>query len=98
MNTIPQLWGLTEAALHLGITPARLCTVREHPQFPHPVAQLACGPIFVANDIRAFGRIPRPPGRRPHSSTKRTRAYQDRPLIAGASGHIPRSRNLEKGL
>lgn len=53
---IPQLVGLTEAAKIMGVSPQRAAQLVEaYPDdFPEPVAQLACGPIWTEQDIWKF--------------------------------------------
>lgn len=62
--TIRILMGVKEAALHLGVRNPRLVHLwHEHPQFPKPLDVLDCGPVWWAEDIEAFAKIPRPAGR-----------------------------------
>jgi hypothetical protein len=58
------LMGVTEVAHALGISRQRVTQLRHrHPLFPRPVAELFSGPVWYADDIRAFAEIPRPTGR-----------------------------------
>lgn len=49
-----RLMGPGEAADCMGVTTQRLHTLRKRAEFPRPVADLACGPIWLARDIEQF--------------------------------------------
>lgn len=58
-TTIPVLWGMTEVCTNLGLSRARVHQFRREgvpnmPAFPSPVAVLACGPIWVASEVKAW--------------------------------------------
>jgi prophage regulatory protein len=59
-----RLMGPSEVAEHLGISKQRVIQLRHiNSKFPKPVAELKCGPIWLAEDIEQFAKIPRPVGR-----------------------------------
>jgi len=58
------LMGRKEIAEYMGISGSRVARLRvAHPDFPKPVDILSCGPIWWAEDIEKFAKIPRPVGR-----------------------------------
>lgn len=57
------LLGVGEAAAVLGVARQRLYQLRARVDFPAPFVELACGPIWLRDDIEAFARLPRPNGR-----------------------------------
>jgi hypothetical protein len=76
----PQLLGLSELAVHLGVTRQRIAELRRRPEFPKPIVELAAGPIWVQGAVDSFvstwhrhaGRpraadAPRPPTRSNYS-------------------------------
>ena len=69
---LPSLMGVSEAADFLGCTSKRVSQLkREHPDFPKPIIELRMGPVWLADDIEAFGRIwTRMPGRPVRKPTK----------------------------
>lgn len=59
-----QLMGVGEAVACLGVTWQRLHVLRRQPDFPQPVAVLACGTIWLAEDIKRYAATRnRTPGR-----------------------------------
>lgn len=66
MAAFPELAGCGESAAILGVTTQGVWQLRNRcPDFPAPVTQLACGPVWLAEDIREFAKRPRPTGRPP---------------------------------
>lgn len=58
------LMGVKEAALLLKLSPERVKELwYEHPKFPEPIDVLLNGPVWWAEDIEEFAKIPRPVGR-----------------------------------
>jgi len=65
-TTKPQLAGTAEVAKILGVTKQAIADRRRHspwsleaeirPAFPKPIAELACGPIWDAREIRNYKR------------------------------------------
>jgi len=51
-----RLAGSKEAATILGVTDSLFATFRRRKQVPTPVAELACGPIWLADDLEAWAR------------------------------------------
>lgn len=64
-DVIPALVSGREAADLLGVSRQRVHQlVAQHPDFPAPVAKLACGSIWLLADVEAFARTwSRKPGR-----------------------------------
>jgi predicted DNA-binding transcriptional regulator AlpA len=61
----PEVVGATEAARMLGVSRQRLYQLAERDDFPPPMVQLAAGPVWLTDSIRAFeGGWDRRPGRR----------------------------------
>jgi hypothetical protein len=61
----PEVVGPTEAARMLGVSRQRLYQLAERDDFPPPMVQLAAGPVWLTDSIRAFERgWDRRPGRR----------------------------------
>ena len=61
----PEVVGATEAARMLGVSRQRLYQLAERDDFPPPMVQLAAGPVWLTDSIRAFERSwDRRPGRR----------------------------------
>ena len=61
----PEVVGATEAARMLGVSRQRLYQLAERDDFPPPMVQLAAGPVWLTDSIRAFeGSWDRRPGRR----------------------------------
>jgi predicted DNA-binding transcriptional regulator AlpA len=53
--TTLRLMGVTEVAEFLCVPRSRVYELdRRNPRFPQPVARLACGPIWRAEDVEAF--------------------------------------------
>lgn len=50
----PTLVGVTEVTQLLGVSKQRLAVLRQRPEFPAPVATLAAGPIWRADDLSTF--------------------------------------------
>jgi hypothetical protein len=62
--------GVGEAAWCLGVTTQRLFILRKQPDFPRPIAELNCGPIWRAADIEKYAATrDRRPGRRKKEET-----------------------------
>jgi hypothetical protein len=58
-----RLMGQQEAAVALGMTRQWVGQLEKgNPNFPRPVARLACGPVWLAEDIEQFARMSRRPG------------------------------------
>lgn len=56
---VPELWGMTEICANLEISRARVHQFRNEgvpdmPPFPKPVAVLACGPIWLAHEVKQW--------------------------------------------
>jgi predicted DNA-binding transcriptional regulator AlpA len=61
----PEVVGATEAARMLGVSRQRRYQLAERVDFPPPMVQLAAGPVWLTDSIRAFeGSWDRRPGRR----------------------------------
>lgn len=59
-----RLMGQREAAVAIGVSRQRVDQFdKENAMFPEPVARLACGPVWLAEDIERFARLPRKAGR-----------------------------------
>lgn len=64
--TVPELAGRAEVATLLGVTPQRASQITRTAHFRasvQTVAELAATPVYLADQIRAFARLPRTPGR-----------------------------------
>lgn len=62
--TIPTLVGVAEVARILDVSKQRASELARRPDFPHPIATLASGPIWQKTAIlRHMGRWSRKPGR-----------------------------------
>ena len=61
----PRLAGLAEAAELLGVNKRSASRYARRPDFPEPLARLASGPIWDADEVEAWGREHGPfrPGR-----------------------------------
>lgn len=46
--------GLTEAGEMMGVTSARVNQLRRRPDFPEPLEELACGPIWLKAAIEEY--------------------------------------------
>jgi hypothetical protein len=53
-RTFPEIVGVYEAAVIMGLSKQRVHQLMENPKFPLPVARLKCGPVFLAQEIEAF--------------------------------------------
>lgn len=63
---VPELVGLSEVAEMLGVSRQRVGHLRAHPQFPAPVGEPRCGPIWThASLLHFLHRWQRRRGRRP---------------------------------
>ena len=49
-----RLMGVQEAAVALGVSRQRLHILRKRSDFPVPVADLLCGPVWLAQDIEQY--------------------------------------------
>lgn len=68
---VPALVGLSETAVILGVSRQRASELTERPDFPHPVASLASGPVWLRSTIVGFNsHWARRPGR-PRRTTSR---------------------------
>lgn len=67
---IPALASGREAANLLGVSRQRVHQLAtQHPDFPAPVARLACGSIWLLSDVEDFARTwTRKPGRPPKAA------------------------------
>jgi hypothetical protein len=64
-----ELMGLSEVAIELGVSVRRAHQLQAEDRFPQTLARLRCGPIWEAEDIRAFlATWDRSPGRRKKNS------------------------------
>ncbi len=64
MTVVRILMGAKEAAACLGVQSQRVMELwHEHPDFPAPIDVLQQGPVWWAEDIEEFAKIPRPVGR-----------------------------------
>lgn len=62
---VPELVGVGEAAVLLGVSRQRAGQLINKRGFPRPVAELGCGSIFIADEVRRFAEArDRSPGRR----------------------------------
>lgn len=52
----PELAGSQEVAQILGVSRQQLRNLIARGDFPEPVAQLACGPVWLADNVRAYVR------------------------------------------
>jgi hypothetical protein len=50
----PDLGGVYEVAQHLGMSRSALADRRQRHDFPQPLAQLMCGPIWDLDEIAAY--------------------------------------------
>lgn len=57
------LMGVTEAAQFCGFSRQRLAWLRRQGRFPVPFVSLACGDVWLRQDLMAWLRVPRPTGR-----------------------------------
>jgi hypothetical protein len=57
------LAGVAEASEIVGVSRQRLLILRQGGDFPAPVALLVNGPVWLADDLRAYAAIPRMTGR-----------------------------------
>lgn len=70
-TAIPELWGMTEVCSNLALSRARVHQFRREgvpgmEPFPKPVATLACGPIWMAHEVKDWDtRRPKVGGPRP---------------------------------
>jgi hypothetical protein len=64
VEVVPDLVGVTEAAHLLGWDRRRVATYVERGTFPEPVAELASGRVWRAEDVAAFAATRRPRRRR----------------------------------
>lgn len=64
---VPRLVGLAEAASLLGVSPQRVRQLMQSSKFPRTCAALRMGPVFVEEEIAAYGRERRTSGGRPRS-------------------------------
>lgn len=65
--------GIAELAKHLGTSPGTVRSWRErHADFPAPIAELACGPIWLLVDVLRWRdqRQPGRPGPKPKSGDR----------------------------
>ena len=63
-SNAPELVGLSELAAILGVSKQRVSELRRLDGFPHPLAQLAAGPVWARPMIQRFiDQWPRRPGR-----------------------------------
>ena len=61
---LPELLGTAELAQMLGVSKTRVGQLRDHDLFPHPVAQLASGPVYTLPSVSRFAdNWKRSPGR-----------------------------------
>lgn len=73
---IPEIWGMTEVCANLELSRARIHQFRREgvpgmAAFPQPVTILACGPIWLASEIKAWDRVrPKVGGPRPKPKTE----------------------------
>ena len=51
MKSVPEMWGMTEVCVYIGLSRARVHQFRAADTFPEPHQILACGPIWIADDI-----------------------------------------------
>ena len=51
---VPELAGPAECAAILGVGPARFCMLAKLEEFPTPIADLKCGKVYLAEEIRAY--------------------------------------------
>jgi hypothetical protein len=71
MTKVPELWGMTEVCVNLNLSRARVHQFRNQgvphmEAFPEPVAVLACGPIWLAHQVKSWdAKRPKVGGPRP---------------------------------
>lgn len=49
-----ELWGIAEIAAAMGVRRETVYYHRRRSGFPEPIARLAMGPVWLADDIRAW--------------------------------------------
>lgn len=49
-----ELWGNAEIAGYMNVHPTSINRWRMHNQFPQPYVELAMGPVWLADDVRAW--------------------------------------------
>lgn len=61
---VPALLGVAEVSKELGVTKQRIAQLRDRPDFPDPVAELAAGPVWTQASLSRFiEQWDRSPGR-----------------------------------
>jgi len=53
-GTGPELWGVAEIAANLGLARETVYYHWRRPGFPKPVARLKMGPVWLADEVRAW--------------------------------------------
>lgn len=67
---VPPLLGVTEVSRELGVSKQRVAQLRDRPDFPDPVAELAAGPVWTQASLSRFiEQWDRSPGRPKKVST-----------------------------
>jgi prophage regulatory protein len=51
-----EIWALAEIVDHMGLSQARVLRLTNRPDFPEPIAHLAVGRIWLAEDVREWTR------------------------------------------
>ena len=74
VEVVPDLVGVTEAARLLGWDRRRVATYVERGAFPEPVAELASGRVWRAQDVAAFAATRRPRRRPTRAPRRRSRS------------------------
>ena len=100
-----RLGGVTEVADELGISRQRVAELRERPEFPGPIAEIAAGPIWDLDEIEAWlssGCYSKRPGRPALGSRRKTFGRRfalesDEPIGQGGFAKVYRAVDLVSG-
>lgn len=68
-KALPELVGSYEASILLRVSAPRMWILMQRDDFPVPVARLKCGPVWLAEEIRAFQAARPKTSGRPRRST-----------------------------
>lgn len=54
-DKFPEVMGLTEAIAVSGrVATSAMSHYKDLPDYPQPIAELACGPVYLGDEVRAF--------------------------------------------
>lgn len=57
---LPELWGVAEIVAEIGVTKMTVQRWRARRDFPKPALELRMGPVWIADDVRAWAEsVPR---------------------------------------